>query len=215
MRGLGSAQSRKRERPWRPSGGQRRRRMTVEGRGVRTGSVPHHKPRSGGQTRQTPVGVLIAAAGLAVAALAGLISVGVYLSRDKSAMSPGPQTVTISASSAATGPADGADAQFLSTLDSYGITDNGKAAIRQRLQGRSGLSIPSSKAYFQLFSHPQTGPVTLPYSARLQIRCPFGHTFIIPLLASRTWSTRSSHFTGASSSPSCHSARRRQPRTAV
>jgi len=106
--------------------------MTVEGRGVRTGSVPHHKPRSGGQTRQTPVGVLIAAAGLAVAALAGLISVGVYLSRDKSAMSPGPQTVTISASSAATGPADGADAQFLSTLDSYGITDNGKAAIRQR-----------------------------------------------------------------------------------
>jgi hypothetical protein len=106
--------------------------MTVEGRGVRTGSVPHHKPGSGSQTRQTPVGVLIAAAGLAVAALAGLISVGVYLSRDKSAMSPGPQTVTISASSAATGPADGADAQFLSTLDRYGITDNGKAAIRQR-----------------------------------------------------------------------------------
>jgi hypothetical protein len=87
---------------------------------------------TGSQTRQTPVGVLIGGAALAVAALAGLISVGVYLSRDKTAMSPGPATVTISASGAATAPADGADAQFLSTLDSYGITDSGKAAIRQR-----------------------------------------------------------------------------------
>ncbi|OBA74408.1 hypothetical protein A5641_28100 [Mycobacterium sp. 1554424.7] len=84
------------------------------------------------QTRQTPVGVLVGGAALAVAALAGLISVGVYLSRDKTAMSPGPATVTVSASSAANGPADGADAQFLSTLDSYGISDGGKAAIRQR-----------------------------------------------------------------------------------
>ena len=87
---------------------------------------------TGSQTRQTPVGVLIGGAALAVAALAGLISVGVYLSRDKTAMSPGPATVTVSASSAATAPADGADAQFLSTLDSYGIGDSGKAAIRQR-----------------------------------------------------------------------------------
>jgi hypothetical protein len=54
------------------------------------------------------------------------------LSRDKTATSPGPQTVTVSASTAATFPADGADAQFVSTLDSYGITDNGKEAIRQR-----------------------------------------------------------------------------------
>ncbi|WP_068175741.1 DUF732 domain-containing protein [Mycobacterium sp. UM_CSW] len=87
---------------------------------------------TGSQTRQTPVGVLIGGAALAVAALAGLISVGVYLSRDKTAMSPGPQTVTVSASSAANAPADGADAQFLSTLDSYGINDSGKAAMRQR-----------------------------------------------------------------------------------
>jgi hypothetical protein len=107
--------------------------MTVEGRDVPTGSVPHHHPRPAAKSRQTPVGVLVVAAAIAVAALAGLISVGVYLSRDKTATSPGPQTVTISASStAATAPADGADAQFLSTLDSYGITDNGKAAIRQR-----------------------------------------------------------------------------------
>jgi hypothetical protein len=69
---------------------------------------------------------------VAATALAALISVGVYLSRDKTATSPGPQTVTISASSAATSPADGPDAQFLSTLDSYGITDDGKEAIRQR-----------------------------------------------------------------------------------
>ncbi|WP_082976997.1 DUF732 domain-containing protein [Mycobacterium sp. 852002-50816_SCH5313054-b] len=105
--------------------------MTVEGRDVPTGSVPRHVPRPV-RRRQTPAGVLVAAAAFAAAALAGLISVGVYLSRDKTATSPGPQTVTISASSAAISPADGADAQFLSMLDSYGIKDNGKAAIRQR-----------------------------------------------------------------------------------
>jgi hypothetical protein len=106
--------------------------MTVEGRDVPTGSAPQHLPRSLRRSRQTPAGVLVAAAAFAAAALAGLISVGVYLSRDKTATSPGPQTVTISASSAAVSPADGADAQFLSMLNSYGITDNGKAAIRQR-----------------------------------------------------------------------------------
>lgn len=106
--------------------------MTVEGRDIPNGSVPHRPPRRPVQPRQAPVAVLVGAATLAVAALAGLISVGVYLSRDKTAMSPGPQTVTISPSAAAIAPADGADAQFLSTLDSYGITDNGKAAIRQR-----------------------------------------------------------------------------------
>lgn len=106
--------------------------MTVEGRNVPNGSVPQHPARRAAQSRQTTVAVLVGAATVAVVALAGLISVGVYLSRDKTATSPGPQTVTISASSAAIAPADGADAQFLSTLDSYGITDNGKAAIRQR-----------------------------------------------------------------------------------
>ncbi|WP_082969104.1 DUF732 domain-containing protein [Mycobacterium sp. E2699] len=106
--------------------------MTVEGRDVPTGSVPHHVTRPTRRSKQTPAAVLIGAAAFAAAALAGLISVGVYLSRDKTAMSPGPQTVTISASSAAMSPADGADAQFLSMLNGYGITDNGKAAIRQR-----------------------------------------------------------------------------------
>jgi hypothetical protein len=106
--------------------------MTVEGRDVPKASVPHHLMRGAVRTRQTPVGVLVAAAIFAVAGLAGLISVGVYLSRDKTAMSPGPQTVTISASTAAVSPADGADAQFLSMLNSYGIADNGKAGIRQR-----------------------------------------------------------------------------------
>jgi uncharacterized protein DUF732 len=106
--------------------------MTVEGRDVPAGSVPHHPPRPASQSRQTPVGVLVLAAIIAVAALAGLSAVGTYLSRDKTASSPGPQTVTVSPSTAATVPAGGADAQFLSTLTSYGITDNGKEAIRQR-----------------------------------------------------------------------------------
>jgi hypothetical protein len=69
---------------------------------------------------------------IAVAGLAGLSAVGVYLSRDRTASSPGPQTVTVSASTAAAAPADGPDAQFLSTLADYGIPDNGKEAIRQR-----------------------------------------------------------------------------------
>lgn len=105
--------------------------MTVDGRDAPTGAVSHPR-RPATRTRQAPVAVLIGAAAFAVAALAGLISVGVYLSRDKTATSPGPQTVTISPSAAGLSPADGADAQFMSTLDSYGITDNGKAGIRQR-----------------------------------------------------------------------------------
>lgn len=100
--------------------------MTAEGP-----DVPR-PPRPAIRSRQTPAAVLVGAAALAVAALAGLISVGVYLSRDKSAISPGPQTVTINPSTVAMAPADGADAQFLSTLNNYGITDNGKQAIRQR-----------------------------------------------------------------------------------
>jgi Protein of unknown function (DUF732) len=92
--------------------------MTVQGRAA--------------PVRRTPVGVLVVAAVIAVAGLAGLSGVGVYLSRDRTASSPGPQTVTISASTAAAAPADGADAQFLSMLADYGIADNGKDALRQR-----------------------------------------------------------------------------------
>ena len=106
--------------------------MTVGGRDVPTESVPHHQPRTAGPSRRTPVGVLVVAAALAVAALAGLSGVGVYLSRDRTASSPGPQTVTVSPSTAATAPADGPDAEFLSALASYGIADNGNEAIRQR-----------------------------------------------------------------------------------
>jgi hypothetical protein len=40
--------------------------------------------------------------------------------------------VTVSASTAAAAPADGADAQFLSALADYGIADNGKEPTRQR-----------------------------------------------------------------------------------
>jgi hypothetical protein len=104
--------------------------MTVDGHDVPTGSGP--RPRPAGPSRQTPVGVLIVAAVVAVAALAALSGVGTYLSRDRTASSPGPQTVTVSASTAATSPADGADAQFLSMLAGYGIPDNGKESIRQR-----------------------------------------------------------------------------------
>ncbi|ORA68568.1 hypothetical protein BST25_22005 [Mycobacterium heidelbergense] len=72
------------------------------------------------------------AAAFAVTVLAGLSGVGIYLSRDKTATSPGPQTITVSASTRAANPADGADGLFLSTLTSYGIADNGAEAVRQR-----------------------------------------------------------------------------------
>lgn len=88
--------------------------------------------RRAAPARRTPVGVLVVAAVIAVAGLAGLSAVGVYLSRDRTASSPGPQTVTVWPSTAAAAPADGADAQFLSTLADYGIADNGNEAIRQR-----------------------------------------------------------------------------------
>jgi hypothetical protein len=104
--------------------------MTVEGDGVPTGSVP--RPRPARPSRETPVGVIIVAAIVAVAALALLSGVGTYLSRDRTASSPGPQTVTVSPSTPATSPADGADAQFLSMLAGYGIPDNGKESVRQR-----------------------------------------------------------------------------------
>jgi Protein of unknown function (DUF732) len=106
--------------------------MTVEGRDVPASSAPDHLRRPVTRSRRTSIWVFVMAVVVAVAALAGLSAVGTYLSRDKTATSPGPQTVTVSASTRAKAPADGADAQFLSMLVGYGIPDNGNEATRQR-----------------------------------------------------------------------------------
>ncbi|WP_156664651.1 DUF732 domain-containing protein, partial [Mycobacterium sp. 852002-51057_SCH5723018] len=59
-------------------------------------------------------------------------SVGIYLSRDRTASSPAPQTVTVTKSPKNPTSADGADGVFLSSLANYGIADNGSEAVRQR-----------------------------------------------------------------------------------
>jgi hypothetical protein len=106
--------------------------MTIEDSDVPTGSRPHKQPRPARPAESKPVGIIVVAAAVAVAALAGLSAVGVYFSRDKTASSSTPPTVTVTASPNTPVPADGADRLFLSTLATYGITDNGKEAVRQR-----------------------------------------------------------------------------------
>jgi hypothetical protein len=64
--------------------------------------------------------------------LAGLSAVADYLLKDRTASSAALQTVTVTASPKSSAPADGADHVFLSTLATYGITDNGTEAVRQR-----------------------------------------------------------------------------------
>jgi hypothetical protein len=106
--------------------------MTIEDRNVPTGAEPHKQPRPARPPRENPVGIIIVAAAISLVALAGLSAVADYFLRDRTASSPAPPTVTLSASSKAPTPADGADSLFLSTLASYGIPDNGTEAARQR-----------------------------------------------------------------------------------
>jgi Protein of unknown function (DUF732) len=106
--------------------------MTIEDRNVPTGSAPHKQPRPARQSRSSPVGIIVVAAAVAVAALAGLSYVADYFLRDRTASSPAAPTVTLTASSKAPALADGADGKFLSALASYGISDNGTEASRQR-----------------------------------------------------------------------------------
>ena len=106
--------------------------MTIEGSNVPTGSEPHRQPRRVRRPEPKPIGIIIVGAVIAIAALAGLSAVADYLLRDRTASSAALQTVTVTASSKASAAADGADRLFLTTLATYGITDNGTEAVRQR-----------------------------------------------------------------------------------
>ncbi|MBW0014532.1 DUF732 domain-containing protein [Mycobacterium sp.] len=119
--------------------------MTVEDRDVPTGSELQPQPQparsTGSQLRRQPrrtrrsrskaLGLIVGATAIAVAALAGLSAVADYALKDRTASSPGPPTMTVTASSNGLGPGDGADRAFLSGLASYNIPDHGEAT-RQR-----------------------------------------------------------------------------------
>lgn len=109
--------------------------MTVEDNSAPTESVPRPIPRPRRATRSKVLGNVIAAAFLAMAVLFALGVVATYFLRDRTASSPGPQTVTVTPSpkaSAPGAPGDGADGRFFSSLAIYGIADNGNEAVRQR-----------------------------------------------------------------------------------
>jgi len=106
--------------------------MTIEDSDVPTGSALRKQPAGSARpSRLRPVGIIIIAAVVAVAALAGLSAVADYALRDRTASSPTPPTMTVTASSKALGGAGGADGVFLAALAGYNIPDHGEAA-RQR-----------------------------------------------------------------------------------
>lgn len=112
--------------------------MTVEDDSAPIESVPRPQPLPRRQPRSNAVGNVIAAGILAMAVLFALGVVATYFLRDRTASSPGPQTVTVtpttSGSTQVDGAdgADGADGRFFSALATYGIADNGNEAVRQR-----------------------------------------------------------------------------------
>jgi Protein of unknown function (DUF732) len=80
----------------------------------------------------TTLGSIALAVSVAIAALGGLSLVSLYFLRDKTAQAPARSTVTVTASAKPPPPVDTADGRFISTLTTYGISDNGTDAIRQR-----------------------------------------------------------------------------------
>jgi hypothetical protein len=108
--------------------------MTIEDSGAPAESkpVPRPRPAPRPRSRARPFGIIIVAAVIAVAALAGLSAVADYALKDRTASAPSAPTVTLTASSKAPALADGADGLFLSTLASYNIPDNGTDAVRHR-----------------------------------------------------------------------------------
>jgi hypothetical protein len=106
--------------------------MTIEDNHVPSESVPDQQPRKPRRYWTKSAGLLVVATPVGVVALAGLSAVGIYLSRDRTASSPGPQTVTITPTHKAPSPTDGPDGVFLSALAAYGISDNGTDAVSQR-----------------------------------------------------------------------------------
>ncbi len=108
--------------------------MTIEDSGVPAESQPLPPPRPAPtrRSRARPFGIIVVAAVIAVAALAGLSAVADYALKDRTASNSAPATVTLTASSKAPALADGADGLYLSTLGSYNIPNNGTDATRQR-----------------------------------------------------------------------------------
>ena len=106
--------------------------MTIDDRDVPTGSALRKQPRSARPSRAKPFGIIVVAAVVAVAALAGLSAVADYALRDRTASSPAPPTRTVTASSKPLAPGNGADGVFLNALASYNIPYNGTEATRQR-----------------------------------------------------------------------------------
>jgi hypothetical protein len=108
--------------------------MTIEDSDVPAESTPVARPRPTPTrgSRARPFGIIIVAAVIAVAALAGLSAVADYALKDRTASSPAAPTVTLTASSVAPALADGADGLYMSTLGSYNIPNNGTDATRQR-----------------------------------------------------------------------------------
>ena len=106
--------------------------MTVDDSDAPAAPAPGPVSRRARPSWSRPLGAVLAAATVAIAALGGLGLVAAYFLRDKTASSPAPQTVTVTRSPKAPVPADGADGIFLSSLSTYGIADNGTEAVRQR-----------------------------------------------------------------------------------
>ena len=94
--------------------------------------VARPRPTPKRPSRARPFGIIIVAAVIAVAALAGLSAIADYALKDRTAQSPTAPTVTLTASSQAPAQAAGADGLYLSTLGSYNIPSNGSDATRQR-----------------------------------------------------------------------------------
>ncbi|MDD4867849.1 MAG: DUF732 domain-containing protein [Mycobacterium sp.] len=105
--------------------------MTMEDNDLPPEPVSYQPPRQRPSWSKS-VGALVVSVSTAVAVLLGLSAVGVYFLQDKTASAPSPQTVTVTTSPKATTPADGADGRFLAALATYGISDNGTEAVRQR-----------------------------------------------------------------------------------
>ena len=106
--------------------------MTLGEGDIPTGSEPRVQPRPARRSRARPFGIIVVAAAIAVAALAGLSAVADYALKDRTASNSAPATVTLTASPKAPALADGADGLYLSTLGSYNIPNNGTDATRQR-----------------------------------------------------------------------------------
>ncbi|BBX65948.1 hypothetical protein MSAS_51220 [Mycobacterium saskatchewanense] len=104
--------------------------MTVGDNSAPVGSVPRPQPRPVRPPPSRNLGNVVAAVFLAMAVLFALGVVATYFLRDRTATSPGPQTITVTPGPKGSG--DGADGRFFSSLAIYGIADNGNDAVRQR-----------------------------------------------------------------------------------